>query len=106
MRDAGKELRNLQLALWESNDKPIYYISKIHGDKYIVPKKEYEKLNKENIEMKKVLEIIINKYVDIHYLEISKTVEEYNEYAEKETLFGMKLTEDEFKLVKEMQKNV
>ncbi len=68
MRDLGKELRNLQLALWESNDKPIYYISKIHGDKYIVPQKEYEKLNKENAEYKKVLSIINEYQVDIWLL--------------------------------------
>ena len=52
MRDMGKDLRNLQLALWEANDKPILYISKIHGDKYIVPKKIYEDMVKELQELK------------------------------------------------------
>ena len=52
MREIGKDLRNLQLALWESNDKPILYISKTHGDKYIVPKKIYEDMVKELQELK------------------------------------------------------
>ena len=52
MRDIGKNLRSLQLALWESNDKPILYISKTHGDKYIVPKKIYEDMVKELQELK------------------------------------------------------
>lgn len=98
MRDMGKDLRNLQLALLESNDKPIYYISKIHGNKYIVPQKEYEKLNKENIEMKKVLEIIWNKKVDLWGLLFSKILEDYNTYIMKKG--GFILTQEEFELLK------
>ena len=52
MRDNGKDLRNLQLALHESNGKTIYYISKTYGDKYIVPKKVYEDMAKELEELK------------------------------------------------------
>lgn len=52
-------------------------------------------------EQEKVLKIIFEKNVDIHILEFSNTVEEYNQKIVKETDFGMELTDDEFKLVKE-----
>lgn len=82
MRDEGKELRNLQLALRESNDKPIFYISRSFGHKYIVPRHQFEKLQRENLTMKKVLEIIENKGLDYHSLSAIKQAKDFEEFKE------------------------
>lgn len=71
MRDLGKDLRNLQLALMESNDKPIFYISRSYGNKYIVSKKLFE-------EQKRVLSIIKKKQVNIALLITCDDFKEYN----------------------------
>lgn len=44
MRDIGKDLRNLHMALLEQDDKPIFYVSKIYGNKFIVPSEEFSNL--------------------------------------------------------------
>lgn len=99
MRDVGKDLRNLQLALLESNDKSIYYISRSFGNKYIVPQEEYEKLNKENAEYKEVLSLIFKKQVDINLIMQCETAERYNKYLD--TIYSYKeLNDEQFNKIK------
>ena len=109
MRDIGKDLRNLQLALMESNDKPIFYISRSFGNKYIVPQEEFEKLTKENVEYKRVLEIIKEKRVDCQLIRIADNVEWYNkeyiyrheiEYLNRDEVLTYQISQEEFDLLK------
>ncbi len=104
-RTFGKDILYLKQSLEQCNDKPILYVSRTYGIKYIVPQKQFDdltneniKLKNENTELKKVLKIIFKKKVDIVYLNDSNNVEEYNSH------FGCvicKLTQKEFNLVKE-----
>ena len=58
MRNDLLELMTLERALLQSIDKPIYYVSIRYGDKYIISKEKYEKLNKSLTKLEKIESII------------------------------------------------
>lgn len=112
-RSIGKDPINFELALLQSQDKTIYYISRIHGDRYIVPKEMYEKQTKELGDYKAILDILENKSVNINIIKIfihpsfSKWTDEENlDYYNNHLYHGMeKLTMKEYILLKNWLKN-
>ena len=60
-----------------------------------------DKLIQENRNLKKIIELIVNKCVNTLYIDISKDVKEYNGWVSK----YYQLTQEEYKLVKEWLKN-
>lgn len=103
-RTFNKDILYLKQSIEQCNDKPIFYVSRIYGNKYIIPQKQFDDLTNENIRYKRVLEIIKEKCVSMWHLMKSKTFEEYNWYLNIEGVEDTKiftLTEEEFNLLKE-----
>jgi hypothetical protein len=97
-RTFGKEILYLKQSIEQYNDKPIFYISRTYGNKYIVPQKQFDDLTNENAEHKKVLEIIKEKNVDIQLLKESGNRYEYNIHFPFREIY--QLTKEEFDLLK------
>lgn len=51
-RLSNKEILYLKQSIEQCNDKPIFYISRTYGNKYIVPQKQFDDLIKENTELR------------------------------------------------------
>lgn len=100
-RTFGKEIIYLKQSIEQYNDKPIFYVSRTYGNKYIVPQKQLDDLTNENAEYKKVLKLVFDRKVDIYHLSKSKTVEDYNSIWDYSTYC---LTQEEFDLLKRWMK--
>ncbi len=94
-RMSNKEILYLKNAIEQCNDQALYYASKSFGNKYIVPRVDYEALKKKCTEYENKLKCIDEKNVDIKFLRECDTVEEYNKYCDDIT-DEKPLTEDEF----------
>lgn len=98
-RFSNKSILHLKNAIEQCNDQALYYASKSFGNKYIVPRKEYEELRKNYIKYEIILKCIEEKNVDTMFLKDCNTVEEYNKYCDDIT-DEKPLTEEEFTLLK------
>ena len=101
-RSFSKEILYLKQCIEQYNDKPIFYMSRIYGNKYIVSQEEYEKLNKENIKQKKILAVIKNiiKFGDDLISILS--FDTYEEYCKHSCDYDYKLAKEEFDLLIEV----
>lgn len=73
-RSFSKEVIYLKQSIEQCNDKPIYYISRSFGNKYIVPQKLFEEQEKENARYKKLEEELgcpLEVYVGINQCDIT-----------------------------------
>lgn len=107
----NKEIIYLKQTIEQCNDKPIYYMSRSFGNKYIVPEDEYvnfndyAKLQNKCQELEDVLEIIKEKCVNIWFLMSSDTVIDYNtRIRELDDSEKFVLPRIEFNLLKEVLK--
>lgn len=105
-RTFGKDILNLKQTIEQCKDKPIFYVSRTYGNKYIVPQKQFDDLTNENVEYKRVLEILFKKQVDLSWLWycIHECVDSLNEYNKKMPIEKFKLTQEEFNSLKKWSK--
>lgn len=94
-RFPNKEIIYLKNAIEQCNDQALYYASKSFGNKYIVPREDYEALKRKYTEYENKLKCIYEKNVDMKFLKDCDSAEEYNKYCDDET-DEKPLTEEEF----------
>jgi len=92
-RTVNKDIIYLKQSIEQCNDKPIFYMSKRYGNKYIVPQKSFE-------DQAQVLKILKEKKVDTRVLRNcleakDETPKDYNFLRDKHPL-----TQEEFDLLK------
>lgn len=102
-RGYGKNIIYLKDCLEKMYDKPIFYMSRSYGNKYIVPEKYFNNLTNEIDTYKRVLNIIKEKRIDMWHLVdlLDQTYEMYLAFCKSEGYESdYILTQEEFDLLK------